>query len=509
MENSLLLILSKISLYIYIACLCFISIYMLSHLILLINVFRAKKRTIQEQKEASTLKSLYTSGKKKLPFVTIQLPIYNEYYVVKRLLKSISSFKYPIDKYEIQVLDDSTDETSDIVKKELIKIREKGIITHHIQRKNRVDFKAGALKEGLKTAKGEYIAIFDADFIPKPDWLINTMSHFSEDNIGLVQTKWDYINRNNSLLTKIQSFALNIHFYLEHIGRHYRNYFINFNGTAGIWRKKCITSSGNWNGDSLAEDLNLSYRCQLNDWKFKYVESIKTPSELPITIKDLKTQQFRWNKGGAENLRQLGSSLLKADNIPADKKLFGILHLFASHLFFFIFVSSILSVPLLYVKNQWGHLALYFSTLQLFSINTIIFFACYWFVYKNGKGKSFLEYMKLFFSFSALFLGLSFSNTIAVFQGLFGIKSEFIRTPKYNVSNRKRKKRRKKYLKKSISKTFIFEIIICLYFFFGMYSAFVVGESGDFGLFPFHLLAFLGYIFMLIEAIILRYKKAE
>ena len=266
--------------------------YAIAQLNLLFNYLKAKKKK-------DTSEKFDFSNKEEIPFVTIQLPVYNELYVMERLLKNIAKIDYPYEKLEIQVLDDSTDESIETTAEQIKIIKEKGIDIQHIKRSNRQGFKAGALKEGLKTAKGEFIAIFDADFLPKSDWLYQTVPYFKNSEIGVIQTRWGHINRDYSTLTRIQAFALDAHFTLEQVGRNSKSHFINFNGTAGLWRKKCIYDAGNWEGDTLTEDLDLSYRAQLKNWKFKYLVDVVTPAELPVVISAARSQQFRWNKGGA------------------------------------------------------------------------------------------------------------------------------------------------------------------------------------------------------------------
>lgn len=240
--------------------------YALAQLNLLLNYLKARKKVDNSEK-------FNFSNTNEIPFITIQLPVYNELYVMERLLKNIALLEYPREKLEIQVLDDSTDESVEITAKLIKEIQALGIDIQHTRRSNRQGFKAGALKEGLKTAKGEFIAIFDADFLPEPDWLYKTVPYFKDPEIGVIQTRWGHINRDYSTLTKIQAFALDAHFTLEQVGRNSQGHFINFNGTAGLWRKECIYDAGNWEGDTLTEDLDLSYRAQLKNWKFKYLKT--------------------------------------------------------------------------------------------------------------------------------------------------------------------------------------------------------------------------------------------
>ena len=292
----------------------------------------------------------------KLPRVTIQLPLYNEFYVIKRLLKCITNLEYPKELIQIQVLDDSTDESLLVTKKIVSKYKEKGLSIHHIIRTKRKGFKAGALKNGLRTASGEFIAIFDSDFLPNPDWLLKTIPYFQNNKVGVVQTRWGHLNREHSILTQAQAFALDAHFLLEQVGRNQQKHFINFNGTAGIWRKDCIIDSGNWKADTLTEDLDLSYRAQLKDWEFVYLDKVVTPAELPVTINAIRSQQFRWNKGGAENFRKLVAKILFSDKYTFNKKINAFFHLFSSNMFLNVFLIAILSVPLIFIKESTKYL---------------------------------------------------------------------------------------------------------------------------------------------------------
>jgi cellulose synthase/poly-beta-1,6-N-acetylglucosamine synthase-like glycosyltransferase len=483
---------------IYSIALLLIFMYALAQLNLLFNYLSAQKK--KDQCEQFDL-----SNPNEIPFVTIQLPVYNEMYVMERLLDNIALLDYPKDKLEIQVLDDSTDETVKTTCAQINELKQTGLDIVHITRTDRSGFKAGALKEGLKVAKGEFIAIFDADFLPQKDWLQRTIPFFKDTKIGVVQTRWGHINRNYSILTKIQAFALDAHFTLEQVGRNSKGHFINFNGTAGIWRKECIIDAGNWEGDTLTEDLDLSYRAQLKNWKFKYLEDVETPAELPVVISAARTQQFRWNKGGAENFRKMMWKVLKNENISAKTKVHGLLHLLNSTMFLSILVVAVLSIPMLYIKNEYAHLKMYFYVMSFFVISTIIFFICYWFMYKKAYGngiKNFVQYIVMFFTFFSIAMGFSFQNSIAVIEGHLGKRSDFIRTPKFNINSLTDSWKNNKYLKKNISLNVIFEGLLMLYFGFGMYSAFVVGDQGgDFGLFPFHLMLFLGFGFVFFKSI--------
>ena len=492
------MILQYITITIYSISLILIFLYALAQLNLLFNYLSA-------QKKEDNSPQFDLSKSEEVPFVTIQLPVFNEMYVMERLLENIVKLKYPKEKFEIQVLDDSTDESVETTALQIKKLQEQGIDIQHICRTNRQGFKAGALKEGLKTTKGEIIAIFDADFLPEEDWLLKTVPYFKDEKIGVVQTRWGHINRNYSTLTKIQAFALDAHFTLEQVGRNSKGHFINFNGTAGLWRKECIYDAGNWEGDTLTEDLDLSYRAQLKKWEFKYLENVETPAELPVIISAARSQQFRWNKGGAENFQKMTKRVLKAKELPLKTKIHSVLHLLNSSMFLNVFIVAILSIPMLYIKNEYAHLKNYFYMMSFFVISSLIFFICYWQMYKRmygGEFVKFLNFIGMFFTFFSIAMGFSLHNSIAVLEGHFGKKSEFVRTPKFNIKTLKDGWKNNKYIKKKPSVNVIVEGILVLYFAFGMYSAFIVGDQGgDFGLFPFHLMLFIGFGYVFFKSI--------
>ncbi|MFT6048311.1 MAG: cellulose synthase/poly-beta-1,6-N-acetylglucosamine synthase-like glycosyltransferase, partial [Patiriisocius sp.] len=305
---------------------------------------------------------------------------------------------------------------------------------------------------------------------------------------------------------RVQAFALDAHFTLEQVGRNSEGHFINFNGTAGVWRKQCILDAGNWEGDTLTEDLDLSYRAQLKNWKFKYLEEVETPAELPVVISAARSQQFRWNKGGAENFRKMLGRLWRSKKISFKTKVHGTLHLLNSTMFLSIFVVAVLSIPMLYIKNEYQHLKVYFIIMSFFVISTLIFFICYWFMYKKMNGGGFLkffEYIGMFFLFFSIAMGFSVHNSIAVLEGHLGKKSDFIRTPKFNINNLKDSWKGNKYVVNKLSPNIIIEGILMFYFGFGMYLAFVIGnQGGDFGLFPFHLMLCLGFGFVFFQSLL-------
>ena len=481
---------------IYGLALSFVLLYSFIQMHLVFLYLRNRKQESQKKPDLT---------EKEWPLVTIQLPIFNELYVTKRLIENIALIDYPSEKLEIQVLDDSTDESVEITAKLIKDIQEDGLDIQHIRRSNRQGFKAGALKEGLKIAKGEFIAIFDADFLPQAEWLYQTVPYFKNAKIGVVQTRWGHINRNYSTLTKIQAFALDAHFTLEQVGRNSKGHFINFNGTAGLWRKECIYDAGNWEGDTLTEDLDLSYRAQLKNWEFKYLVDVETPAELPVVISAARSQQFRWNKGGAENFQKMMKPVITHKTVPLRTKIHSLLHLLNSSMFTCIFLVAILSIPMLYIKNEYAHLKYYFYVMSFFVISSLIFFVCYWHMFKSIYGGGFVKFIKYigsFFTFFAIAMGFSLHNTVAVLEGHLGKKSEFVRTPKFNINSTKDGWKSNKYIKKKPSISVIIEGLLAIYFVFGMYSAFIVGnQGGDFGLFPFHFMLFIGFGYVFIKSV--------
>lgn len=425
------------------------------------------------------------------PMVTIQLPLYNEMYVVRRLIEASCDIDYPKDKLEIQVLDDSTDETVDLVASIVREKQEQGYLIHHVRRSNRQGFKAGALKEGLKTAKGEFVAVFDADFIPKPEFLKKTIPYFYADkNIGMVQTRWEHLNGEYSLITRTQAMALDGHFVIEQNIRNRAGFFIQFNGTGGVWRKSCIIDAGNWQADTLTEDLDLSYRAQLRGWKFKFLRDVTSPAELPAEINALKSQQFRWTKGAIETARKLLPTVWKA-NIPFRIKFHSTFHLTSNIVFPFIVIASILNVPLTYIKHAGMH-DVYFDFMSIFVFAFVGSFLFYFYaqkdVYADWRRRIFL-----FPLFMAGSMGLAVNNSKAVIEGLFKRKSEFVRTPKYGIEGKKQSWQDKKYVPVKFSWTVIVELALAVYCFFGVVSSLYYLEIAAV---PFQLLFTMGYGFV-------------
>jgi cellulose synthase/poly-beta-1,6-N-acetylglucosamine synthase-like glycosyltransferase len=427
---------------------------------------------------------------KEFPPVTIQLPIYNEIYVVRRIIENVCKIRYPKDKLEIQILDDSTDETIEEVKTLVREKTAEGFDIVLCHRTNRDGYKAGALKEGLETAKGEYIAIFDADFIPQPAFLEQTMPHFQHQNIGMVQTRWEHINADYSIVTKAQALALDGHFVLEQAVRNKAGFFINFNGTGGIWKKECILDAGNWQSDTLTEDLDLSYRAQLKGWKFIFLNDVTSPAELPSEINSLKVQQYRWTKGAIETAKKLLPAVWKSD-IPFRTKLQCTFHLTNNFVFPFILLAGILNVPLIYIKQNGQHDE-YFALMSIFVMAFVGSFLFYLQsqkdIYSDWKKK-----ISLFPVFLAGSMGLAFNNAKAVIDAFLNKKTEFTRTPKFSLVGKDGKWEDKKYAKSKINYNIFFEIILAIYCFGGIILSFYFLEIAAV---PFQLMFFIGFGFI-------------
>ena len=425
-----------------------------------------------------------------LPFVTIQLPLFNEQMVAERLIDNIVTIVYPSDRFEIQVLDDSTDETTEICERKAGYYRDRGIDIRVMHRTDRSGFKAGALAEGLMQAKGEFVAIFDADFLPNRQFLLKTVSYFQDARVGVVQTRWSHLNEEYSLFTKLQALQLNVHFTIEQLGRKAGHHFLQFNGTAGIWRKQAIDDAGGWKADTLTEDLDLSYRAQLKHWEIVYLEEVEAPAELPIEINGIKSQQFRWMKGGAENARRLMPMVLRSD-LNFTSKVHAVAHLLNSSIFVAVLMLALVSVPLVPLfKNLHIDTAyLGISLLGLVGVATVYFYANLHLLPRPWSLRQVLALILYFPLLLTMSVGLSFHNSVAVIEGYLGIRSSFVRTPKYNIVGSMRQKMRKEP-KTPISLGLLTEGLLTIVF----CSALMMSISlHDYTFFIFHLMLTLGF----------------
>jgi cellulose synthase/poly-beta-1,6-N-acetylglucosamine synthase-like glycosyltransferase len=433
-----------------------------------------------------------------LPRITVQLPLFNEMYVVERLLDSVTGLDYPRHLLEIQVLDDSTDETVRIARAAVEKHKQRGFDIQYIHRADRTGFKAGALENGMKLAKGQLVAIFDADFMPKPDCLRRMVDFFTDEGIGMVQMRWGHINANYSLLTRIQEVLLDGHFVVEQASRNRTGAFFNFNGTAGMWRRKAIEWSGGWQHDTLTEDTDLSFRAQLMGWKFVYLLDDDAPAELPVEMNAFKAQQRRWAKGLVQVGLKLMPRLWKHPQLTFQQKVELFFRLFGNCAAMLLIVLSVLHIPVLIVRFNQGlfHMLLLDAPLMIFATFSVVSFYGTAIRYRYPKEKWRLWLIPLAM---AMGIGLVFSNTRAVLEALFGIRSGFVRTPKYNVESRGDnwlmaavKYRRKRGLLPYV------ELAFALYFVFAVYYAI---RSNIYATIPFLLIFLLGYGYMAVMSL--------
>lgn len=414
------------------------------------------------------------------PKVTIQLPMFNEYYVVERLIDATVKIKYPKNKLEIQVLDDSTDETQKVAAKKVAEYKKKGYDIKLIHRDNRQGHKAGALREAQEKAKGEFIAIFDADFIPAEDFLEKTIPHFYEaGDIGMVQTRWGHINADYNILTKAQSLGIDGHFIIEQIARGGSGLWMNFNGTAGVWRKECIYDAGNWESDTLTEDFDLSYRAELRGWRFKYIADVVNPAELPATVSAYKSQQFRWCKGSIQTAVKLAPVIWKAD-LPWKIKLEALTHLTNYSVHPLMIINILATLPLLYFNEYYANLTLpmLFAVAFFLSIGTFGPMTMYLVSQKALYNKWFhrLMWMPVL---TMIGTGIAVNNTRAWWEAIVGKKSQFVRTPKLKLEKTSDKlvERRKYSETIKLDKTAFIEMGMGFYILLTIYTAIAMDKT--------------------------------
>ncbi len=435
-------------------------------------------------------------GMDRLPRVTVQLPIYNEMYVADRLIDAVCRLNYPRELLEIQVLDDSTDETRIVAERAVMRNAATGIDISYLHRTDRTGYKAGALEAGMKVAKGEFIAIFDADFMPSPDFLEKTVPYFGDNRIALVQARWGHINQDYSLLTKIQSILLVAHFVLVHGARNRAGMFFNFNGTAGIWRRTAITYAGVWQHDTLTEDLDLSYRAQLRGWKFVFLPGLVAPAEVPVEMNSFKSQQHRWAKGSIQTCRKLLPSILRS-NLPVTVKAEAFFHLTANFNYPLMCVLSILLGPSMAIRYRMG---LY----EMLLIDVPLFFAAtasvanFYMVCQRELHTDWVRRLKYLPFLMSVGIGLMVNNTRAVFEALFNQQSEFARTPKYRIEGQTDEWIGKKYRQSFIVQPMI-ELGLGLYF---TATIFYALANGIYGTIPFLVLFQIGFLYMGLLSII-------
>jgi cellulose synthase/poly-beta-1,6-N-acetylglucosamine synthase-like glycosyltransferase len=425
-----------------------------------------------------------------LPVVTVQLPIYNEMYVVDRLIAAVCAMRYPKDRLEIQVLDDSTDETRAIAELAVRRHAAQGFDIKYLHRTDRTGYKAGALEAGLKSARGAFIAIFDADFVPPANFLEDTLPQFADAKVGMVQARWGHINRDYSLLTRIQSILLDGHFVLEHGGRNRAGCFFNFNGTAGIWRREVISDAGGWQHDTLTEDLDLSYRAQLRGWRFIFMPDLVSPAEVPVEMNAFKSQQHRWAKGSIQTCRKLLPRILQA-KLPLGVKAEAFFHLTANFNYLLMVVLSVLMFPSMYVRYTMGWSEMLLIDVPLFFAATMsvanFYMVCQRELFKDWTSR--IKYLPFLMSIG---IGLCINNARAVLEALFDKSSgEFTRTPKYGIERDSDEWQSKKYHQASLTQPMI-EVALGFYF---TATVFYALANQIYGTLPFLVLFQVGFLY--------------
>jgi cellulose synthase/poly-beta-1,6-N-acetylglucosamine synthase-like glycosyltransferase len=434
-----------------------------------------------------------------LPVVTIQLPLYNELYVADRLIEAVCKIEYPRDLLEVQVLDDSTDETRSVAEMSVRRLAAQGVDIKYCHRADRNGFKAGALEAGLKVARGELIAIFDADFIPPPDFLQRLLPHFSDPGVGMVQARWGHINRDYSLLTKIQAILLDGHFVLEHGGRNRGGRFFNFNGTAGVWRRTAIVEAGGWQHDTLTEDLDLSYRAQLCGWRFVFVSDLIAPAEVPVEMNAFKSQQHRWAKGSIQTCRKLLPRILQS-NLPLGIKIEAFFHLTANFNYPLMCVLSMLMFPSMVIRYNMGWYEMLLIDVPLFFAATFSF-CNFYIVCQREIHKDWLARLRYVPFLMSVGIGLSINNTRAVLEALFNTPTEFARTPKYRIEGDADEWMGKKY-RQSVAIQPLVELALGLYF---TATVFYALANQIYGTLPFLVLFQVGFLYTGLMSVVQQY----
>jgi cellulose synthase/poly-beta-1,6-N-acetylglucosamine synthase-like glycosyltransferase len=433
------------------------------------------------------------------PIVTIQLPLYNEMYVADRLIEAVCRIEYPRELLEIQVLDDSTDETRSIAELAVRRFAAEGVDIKYLHRTDRRGYKAGALEAGLQAARGEFVGIFDADFIPPSDFLTRLMPHFGDPHVGMVQARWGHINQDYSLLTKIQAILLDGHFVLEHGGRNRSGRFFNFNGTAGVWRRTAIDQAGGWQHDTLTEDLDLSYRAQLAGWRFVFLSDLIAPAEVPVEMNAFKSQQHRWAKGSVQTCLKLLPRILRS-NLPLGVKAEAFFHLTANFNYILMCLLSILMFPSMVIRYNMGWYEMMLIDVPLFFAATFsvcnFYMICQREIHRDWRTR--IKYLPFLMSIG---IGLSINNTRAVFEALFNRQSEFTRTPKYRIEGATDEWVGKKY-RQSVAVQPLVELALGLYF---TWTVFYALANQIYGTVPFLLLFQIGFLYTGLLSIVQQY----
>jgi len=436
------------------------------------------------------------------PAVTVQLPLYNEMYVVDRLLQAVTRMDYPRELLEIQVLDDSNDETQEIARLAVQRYVAQGFDIKYLHRDDRTGYKAGALDAGLRVARGRFVAIFDADFVPQADFLRKTVPWFADPKVAMVQARWTHLNQDYSLLTKVQSILLDAHFVLEHGGRNRAGRFFNFNGTAGIWRPEAIASGGGWQHDTLTEDLDLSYRTQMKGWQFVFLPDVEAPAEVPVEMNAFKSQQHRWAKGSIQTCLKLLPHILQAD-LPLGVKVEAFFHLTANFNYLLMTVLSVLMFPSMVIRYNMGWYEMLLIDVPLFLAATAsvanFYIVSQRELYPDWKTR--LKYLPFLMSIG---IGLAINNTRAVLEAVFDKKSEFARTPKYGVVQRNTDDWLNKKYRQSVAVQPLIETALGLYF---TWTVFYALANQIYATVPFLMLFQIGFLYTGVLSVVQQFAS--
>ncbi len=467
---------------VYLVVLACLAFYGFHRTILVLLYFRHKQNTPEPERRYD---------EDQLPVVTVQLPMFNEMYVAERLLDAVARLDYPRDRLEIQILDDSTDETQGICRSKAEALRKAGHRVQYLHRDDRSGYKAGALEQGLLHASGELVLVFDADFMPKPEMLRQMVHYFSNPRVGMVQARWGHVNRDFSRLTEVEALMLDGHFVIEHTARHRSGRFFNFNGTAGMWRVKTISDAGGWQHDTLTEDMDLSYRAQLKGWEFVYLYDTISPAELPVEMNSFKSQQFRWAKGSIQVAKKLLPTILRS-KVPWRVKSEAFFHLTNNVAYPLLLLLSMLLLPNLLVRTAHGWRDVLLIDLPLFFGTTMSVISFYIVAQREVSPRGWRNKLKFLPLMLSVGIGLCINQTRAVLEAFFGKETEFVRTPKHGVAVRGEDWTQKRYRAMKSLVPF-FELFMALYF---TATILVALTGGHFLSLPFLCLFLVGFTYV-------------
>jgi cellulose synthase/poly-beta-1,6-N-acetylglucosamine synthase-like glycosyltransferase len=464
----------------YLAVLLTLALYGFHRSTLVYLYYRNRRRDPEPQQRYETL-----------PVVTVQLPLFNEMYVASRLLDAVAQIDYPHDRLEVQVLDDSTDETQEICRAKVADLAATGLDIKYIHRSDRTGFKAGALANGMRMARGELLMVFDADFLPGADILDRVVHFFTDERVGMVQVRWEHVNRDYSRLTELQAMMLDGHFVIEHTARHRSGRFFNFNGTAGIWRRSAIDDAGGWSHDTLTEDMDLSYRAQLRGWQFIYLKDVVSPAELPVEMNAFKSQQFRWAKGSIQVAKKLLPTIWRS-KVPFSVKLEAFFHLTNNFAYPLLLLLSMLLLPNLLVRTRHGWREVLLIDLPLF-FGTTLSIASFYVTSQREIQRNWRRTLRRLPLMMSLGIGLCINQTRAVVEALAGATSgEFVRTPKHGVVRRFEGWTAKRYRAAKTLIPFV-EVLFAAYFIF---ASMLAVRAGHYVSLPFLALFSMGFAYV-------------